>query len=351
MTKILCKKAHVSGFTLIDLMITVAIIAILVALAIPSYQDYVARSQVAEGINLADGAKSMVAEYYANHGAYPETPEAAGYTSVAGKYISGTTIDSTGKITATFNSDANSNITNQTISLIPETQSSGNLAWSCSSSINQRFLPSSCSQVASSDSGTGTTFNPAFIGAYFDGAVVYTNGILTSSGKVIPGTLTTNGYSYNVSSLYGSTGPFVDKNGFTLQYNSVLVDSNQNLVIAGNFAIPGVTGTLTTNYFKNSPVSYAEYKLNTSTGTIDAMIPDYGSGSLPSYLTGNNLSVASTYVATVQGIVRQMAGNNDVDYLSAYTAAKTNYVNMLKQVQNSGTTLSLADQQILKSIS
>ena len=59
------------GFTLIELMITVAIVGILAAVALPAYQDYVARSQVSEGLTLVSGAKPVIAEYYSNHGSYP----------------------------------------------------------------------------------------------------------------------------------------------------------------------------------------------------------------------------------------------------------------------------------------
>ncbi|VDY05994.1 protein of unknown function [Thiomonas sp. Bio17B3] len=65
------KKQLQQGFTLIELMIVVAIIGILAAIAIPAYQDYTIRAQVSEGLSLADGAKTALAEYYTNTGAFP----------------------------------------------------------------------------------------------------------------------------------------------------------------------------------------------------------------------------------------------------------------------------------------
>ncbi|EMU4737461.1 pilin [Neisseria gonorrhoeae] len=69
------------GFTLIELMIVIAIVGILAAVALPAYQDYTARAQVSEAILLAEGQKSAVTEYYLNHGTWPENNDKAGVAS------------------------------------------------------------------------------------------------------------------------------------------------------------------------------------------------------------------------------------------------------------------------------
>ncbi|ENW2562444.1 pilin, partial [Neisseria gonorrhoeae] len=83
------------GFTLIELMIVIAIVGILAAVALPAYQDYTARAQVSEAILLAEGQKSAVTEYYLNHGKWPENNTSAGVASPAeikGKYVKSVTV-------------------------------------------------------------------------------------------------------------------------------------------------------------------------------------------------------------------------------------------------------------------
>src|ERR1700754_2379782 len=103
------------GFTLIELMIVVAIIAILAAIAIPQYQNYLIRTQVSEGMNLADGAKTAVAEFYNNTGRWPSLNKSAGLPlpgSISGKYVTQVTVigDVAGKIKATFGNEANAKL-------------------------------------------------------------------------------------------------------------------------------------------------------------------------------------------------------------------------------------------------
>ncbi|ENW9867478.1 pilin, partial [Neisseria gonorrhoeae] len=93
------------GFTLIELMIVIAIVGILAAVALPAYQDYTARAQVSEAILLAEGQKSAVTEYYLNHGKWPADNGAAGVASaseIKGKYVQKVEVNN-GVVTAQMN--------------------------------------------------------------------------------------------------------------------------------------------------------------------------------------------------------------------------------------------------------
>ena len=138
------------GFTLIELMIVVAIIAILAAIAIPAYQDYLIRTQVSEGAVLTDGAKTAVAEFYSNKGTFPSNNTSAGLasaTSIAGKYVASVTVASTGKIDALFGNSSNAKIKTLHFILSP-IPNGGSIAWSClpsgGTTIDPKYLPTSC---------------------------------------------------------------------------------------------------------------------------------------------------------------------------------------------------------------
>jgi type IV pilus assembly protein PilA len=138
------------GFTLIELMIVVAIIAILAAIALPAYQDYVIRSQVSEGAVLSDGAKTAFAEFYSNHGSAPTDNTSAGLaksSSIIGNYV--TSVDvAGGKITAKYGSNANAKISGKVLVFSPYSAGGGSLAWSClttaGTNVDPKYRASAC---------------------------------------------------------------------------------------------------------------------------------------------------------------------------------------------------------------
>ena len=142
------------GFTLIELMIVVAIIAILAAIAISQYQDYVIRSQVSEGSSLADGVKTAVGEFVNNRGYFPAANSSAGLAnapSIRGEYVSAVNVGTTtGVIIATyFGGKANQKLkvnpgTGKTLRF-SAVRNAGSLEWHCTSTeLPQKWCPSSC---------------------------------------------------------------------------------------------------------------------------------------------------------------------------------------------------------------
>ncbi|HHS2271285.1 TPA: pilin [Neisseria meningitidis] len=156
------------GFTLIELMIVIAIVGILAAVALPAYQDYTARAQVSEAILLAEGQKSAVTEYYLNHGTWPGDNSNAGVASsstIKGKYVKEVTV-ANGVITATMlSTGVNKEIKGKKLSLWAKRQD-GSVKWFCgqpvkrananganndevtaaktADNINTKHLPSTC---------------------------------------------------------------------------------------------------------------------------------------------------------------------------------------------------------------
>ena len=135
-------KSVQKGFTLIELMIVIAIIGILAAIAIPAYQDYVTRAKVSEALSLADGSKTAVAEFVQTKGYFPASNASAGValsTSIKGNYVSSVTVGANGVITAAMSVPG---VTGNVV-LTPRT-TAGTVSWTCTGTIPQKYLPSSC---------------------------------------------------------------------------------------------------------------------------------------------------------------------------------------------------------------
>ncbi|HEZ6084246.1 TPA: pilin [Neisseria meningitidis] len=157
------------GFTLIELMIVIAIVGILAAVALPAYQDYTARAQVSEAILLAEGQKSAVTEYYLNHGIWPGNNSSAGVASsstIKGKYVQKVEVKN-GVVTATMlSSGVNKEIKGKKLSLWAKRQN-GSVKWFCglpvtrnatnaddvtadgNDKIDTKHLPSTCRDASS----------------------------------------------------------------------------------------------------------------------------------------------------------------------------------------------------------
>ena len=148
------------GFTLIELMIVIAIIGILAAIAIPAYQNYTIRAQVTEGLTLADGWKTAIAEYYANTGNWPTIANLAGTTNSIGKYEQSITVTTGGVIQIKFGNQANAKINGNSLALLPFTNANNDVLWECGNSgtpsgatstaptgtnnLSPQYLPTAC---------------------------------------------------------------------------------------------------------------------------------------------------------------------------------------------------------------
>jgi len=138
------KAEAARGFTLIELMIVVAIIGILAAIAIPAYNDYLIRSRVSELINVSSNAKTSVAEYRLTQGSFPTSNAQASVTSITSPYVRGVAVSSGGIITVTGN--ATNLGSGGTISIIlTPSFANGAVNWTCSSSgTSTQYVPGTC---------------------------------------------------------------------------------------------------------------------------------------------------------------------------------------------------------------
>jgi len=144
-------KTNQGGFSLIELMIVVAIIGILASIAIPTYGEYVARSQVSEGFSCASAQKLAVAEHYQIEGTFPSNNVEANVLSCSGKFVESVSIIDEGVLLATMGSQSSSAISGKTFSLNP-TANGGSISWDCEAiTIEQKYLPTACRASTSSD--------------------------------------------------------------------------------------------------------------------------------------------------------------------------------------------------------
>ncbi len=143
------------GFTLIELMIVVAIIGILAAIAIPAYQDYTIRAQVSEGLSLAGGAKAAVSETFQDLGEFPDNNGEAGLSDagdIEGRYVESVTVEADGVLRILFRNDApvNDNIRQAELVLTPA-NNVGSVGWTCVGGNildgEAKWLPNACRPV------------------------------------------------------------------------------------------------------------------------------------------------------------------------------------------------------------
>ena len=360
------------GFTLIELMITVAIVGILAAVALPAYQDYVARSQVSEGLVLVSGAKPVIAEYYSNHGSYPTSLD-IGLNGYVGSYVGTTTIGDDGAIIATFSDDAHRQLRGQTVTLTPEeVEETGNLRWNCGSSVDSKFLPTSCVN----DGSTGNPTNPG--GGDNGGGGTDPTDPGEDPGPVTPPPSTENftqptnyywrnaigeliyfSYDGDGKLKYISSTPKEgtiegDEMVFRFSADSIgYLDKNGNLTVKNS----SNNTEQEISYIDGGDSSLSTYNLFKNGTPIEAMVPNYTTADTPSYFKTNGTNNANYQTwQNYAGVLGQLTTYSQMGWtppaatITAFNNNKQAYENMLTQLKNEGVTLSSADQEFLNKI-
>lgn len=154
------------GFTLIELMIVVAIIGILASVAMSSYQTYTVRAQVSEGITLAGTAKNMVVDSFLTKGEAPADRAEAGLTpnpnDTFGKYVAAVEV-ADGRVGVTFGNDANALIANNTLYLTPYETDEGTVVWRCGDEDEPASGGGTLGLLGSGNGGNSATYAPSTV--------------------------------------------------------------------------------------------------------------------------------------------------------------------------------------------